>query len=201
MKKMIGLVLGLGLWVILAVPAMANEGELVLRGTVANGPACKAASVYVRGSYQVLLTCRNLLTPYSAEITRYVAWYREGESRWNRLGVLENGKLSSQTNEAFTQIQITAEETSGPRTASDRVIVAGQLTEFDFGLSSITTTQPSVPSPTVTVSTEVTPGAVQNQGSVGQTIKNIGRALGIGFLLLLVGVVAMTFITRRRGLS
>lgn len=197
MKKILGLLLGLGLAFTVATQARASEGQAILEPTTPGGPKCLVASVFIDRNYQLLLTCRNLITPYSAEITRYVFWaYNPEQKRWTSLGRVNQGKLATSTNFKFTELQVTAEEGS-PREPSERIVVKGAVAPFDFDKAAAPIlTATKTPTPIITgVVTPIPQGNV-----VGGVVRSIAKFLVIGFVVLLVAVVVLTFISRRKEL-
>ena len=198
MKKILGAVLGLVLIFLIAGSARASEGQSVLQAATAAGPRCLVNSVFVDTTYHVLTTCRNLITPYSAEVTRYILWYQSStQKRWVSFGQLKQGKLYSSTNTKFEDLKITAEAASSPREPSENIIASGKIVPYDFDVV-ITPLVQGTPSPTITPAPQTTPATAASSLSIGNVVKSIAKILIIGFGLLLVGVVVMTFITRRR---
>ncbi len=210
MKKLFLGLSTLGLLAILARPAMANEGIVLLRGAGASG-SCFAASVFVDGVYRVLGTCRDLKTALSPEQNRYVVWQTGETGKVRRLGEVINGKLSTTTNDKFTDLFITAESDGYINKPSESVLLAGivQTINFETGEvrpeADVTVAPTPTPSkttkvtPTKAVNATVTPEATTGQGIGGALSTVLKIALfGFGALLLIVGV--FSFISRKRAL-
>lgn len=201
MKRLAGLIIGLTAVFFLAGTALASEGETNLAPVNVNGPACKAFSVFTDNRYQLMLTCRNLITPYSAEITRYILWvYNSEQKRWLSLGRINQGKLVTSVNFKFEQLQVTAEEGS-PREPSDRIVAQGLVQPFNFDAKTapVITATPT-PTPTSGIGAVISPTPTQGKSVIGNIVGSIAKLLVIGFAVLLIGVVVLTFITRRREL-
>lgn len=197
MKKLLGVILGWGLIIISGQVALASEGQAVIRGKM-GGPVCHAFSIFEGTTYNVQLTCRGLVVPYSAEITRYVAWYGSTKKGWTYLGQVEGGKVFGRTANAFEQIQLTAEEKARPRRPSELVVATGQFEALDFSQAAAGEDIAIAETSDTTGDVVVQPKSDNNV--IGSVVGVVGRALAIGFAVLLIGVVVMSFITRRKGL-
>lgn len=197
MKRLIALVLGLVVVFFLARPVQASEGQTILEPTTPGGAKCLAFSVYIESGYQTLLTCRNLVTPYSAEITHYMLWANNPEKKkWVSLGYVNQGKLTARTSFRFDDLEVSAEEGS-PNQPGEFVVARGHVEPFDFDKRAVAPILTSMPTPTLAAAA-VSPTVQGN--AVGGIVKSVAKLLVIAFVVLLVGVVVMTFITRRREL-
>ncbi len=208
MKKNLigGLLSALLLGVVLFFPksASANEGVINLRGTGSNG-ACYAASVFIDGSYKILMTCRELKIALSPEKNRYVAWVEDDAMRQKRLGEIVNGKLSTITDIKFIRIFVTVEVDGYGNTPSGDILLTGFVEPINFG-PGIASTPIVTPTPTPTREDVAVPTVKTSQGG-GDSQNGLGRALGtifkialLGFGILLVIVGVFSFISRRRSL-
>ncbi len=199
--------------VVLAQPAKANEGILLMRGTGGTSGSCFAASVFVDGSYRVLATCRDLKTALSPELNRYVVWLTEENGKTKRLGEIVNGKLATTTNVKFTDLYITAESDGYINKPSENILLTGIVQTINFETGEVK------PGADVTIAPTPTPSKVTNKVTPTKAVdvtvettdetpsKGIGGALstvlkialfGFGALLLIVGV--FSFISRKRAL-
>ena len=190
--------------VVLFLPktASANEGVINLRGTTSKG-SCYAASIFVDGTYKVLMTCRDLKIALSSEKNIYVAWVEDEAGKQKRLGEIVNGKLSTLTDIKYVRIFITAETSGYGNKPTEEVILTGFVEPINFG-PGIASTPIITPTPTP-LDTQVSPTKATGQATEGQT--GLGSALstvfkiallGFGILLLVVGV--FSFLSRRRSL-
>lgn len=186
--------------------ASANEGVLNLRGSGTSG-ACFAASVFIDGTYKILMTCRELKIALSPERNRYVAWIEDDKASQKRLGEIINGKLQMSTDMKFIRIFVTVEADSFGNEPSGDVILTGFVEPISFG-PGIATTPIVTPTPTPstklektnTVPTGVITGTTTQNDGLGKALGTIFRIalLGFGILLLIVGV--FSFLSRRRSL-
>ena len=199
-----GLILSILFGAVLFLPktALANEGVINLRGTTSKG-SCYAASIFVDGTYKVLMTCRDLKIALSSEKNIYVAWVEDEAGKQKRLGEIVNGKLSTLTDIKYVRIFITAETSGYGNKPTEEVILTGFVEPINFGAGIIS---PPIITPTPTpLDTQVSPTKATGQATEGQT--GLGSALstvfkiallGFGILLLVVGV--FSFLSRRRSL-
>ncbi|HOX95782.1 MAG TPA: hypothetical protein PLI45_00155 [Candidatus Woesebacteria bacterium] len=211
-KKIVSGLLGSALLggVFMVTPAMANEGTAMLKSAGVSG-ACYVASVYVDGTYRVLVSCRELKMALSPENYNYLLWVNTEDGKVRRLGEIENGKLLASTDAKFNGIFVTAETDSYGNKPSQNVLLTGTISPIDFGAGVKNAEITTAPTPTqkkaVTTATP-TIEVVDESGAVEQaTNKGIGSALstvlkialfGFGALLLVVGV--FSFISRKRSL-
>ncbi len=190
-----------GLILFLPKGVQANEGVINLRGT-GTGGACYASSVFIDGTYKILMTCRELKIALSPEKNRYVAWVEDDAGKQKRLGEIANGKMSSMTDIKFVRIFVTVESDGYGNTPSADVLLTGFVEPINFGPGIVS---PSIitPTPTPTRADVVVPtGVAQAQGSsgLGSALGTIFKIalLGFGVLLLVVGV--FSFLSRKRSL-
>jgi len=196
--------------IVLAQPAKANEGVVLLRGAGTSG-SCFAASVFVDGTYRILATCRDLKTALSPEQNRYVVWSTGETGKIRRIGEIVNGKLATGTDTKFTNLFITAESDGYGSKPSDSILLSGVVQAINFATGevkqdvSVTIAPTPTPekaikaTPTKTTGAKVTPEATVGQGIGGALSTVLKIALfGFGALLLIVGV--FSFISRKRAL-
>lgn len=198
-----GLVFALAM---LATPGktLANEGVLNLRGTGSSG-ACYAASVFIDGTYKILMTCRELKIALSPEKNRYVAWVEDDAGSQKRLGEIVNGKLQTATDLKFIRIFVTVETESFGNSPSGDVLLTGFVEPINFG-PGIASTPILTPTPTpterVSAPTKITQknGTTTSENGLGKALGTIFRIALLGFGVLLVIVGVFSFISRRRSL-
>ncbi len=209
MKKIVSsLILVLGL-VIMASPALANEGVIRLAGRTEVDGRCFAASVYIDGSYKILVTCRGLRMALDPVQNKYVVWANVGE-RIQRLGEIVNGKLSANVADKFGSLFVTIESDGYPSKPAGETVMTGAIEAIDFGKGVLDTSlqptttagQPAASPSTVinergAVAPSVTPAA---SGRLTQVVVGIGKAILLGFILLLIAVGVMSFLARRKNL-
>lgn len=208
MKKVLGIFLFFVLIFVFSRGASANEGVLNMRGS--DGASCYAASVYVDGTYKILMTCRGLRIALSPERTRYVAWVVGEDNKEKRLGELVNGKMSVLTDIKFKEIYITSEEDGYGNKPTGVKLLSGNVEPIDFGKDVITPTPtPTMQQVTVTEAAKVTVTPKTTTSTQSKTDSSTGLAsalstvfkialFGFGLLLIVVGV--FSFLQRRRSL-
>jgi len=205
MKKgiLVSILVGVLWFGLSATKALASEGVFKLDSVNDSGASCYALSIFQTGRYKVNGTCRDLMTPYSAELNRYVLWATNAEGESVRIGEVKYGKIESSVSKKFVSLMVTAEEKSTARKPSEFVVargdwqavpLEGEVNKIDSSpLASVT------PSPTEQKTTaEAVVEDESERSGVARFLATVGRIVGIGFLLLLVGVVVMTIVTRRK---
>lgn len=189
-------------------PAQANEGTVLMRGAGVSG-ACFGTSVFVDGTYRVLMTCRDLKTALSPEQNRYVVWLNEEGGKVRRLGEIVNGKLTTATDVKFLSLFVTAEVDGYGNKPSDQLLLSGnmRMINFDDEKSMAGAEVTKSPTPTPKSGVKVTPTMAEEVEVTEVQAKSVGGALstilkiallGFGALLLIVGV--FSFISRKRAL-
>ena len=207
MKRLILGILGvIFAFLVVSKPAYANEGVLNLRGIGAG--RCYGVSVYIDGTYKMLLTCRELITALSPEKNRYVAWVEGEDGKQKRLGEIVNGKLSTITDIKFTKVFVTSENDGyGNKPLGDMILTA-TIEPIDFGkvipTPAIITPTPTQANSKVTSKTTVTPkptaSSEPSTSGLGSALSTIFKIALFGFGLLLVVVGVFSFLQRRRSL-
>lgn len=207
--------LGLVLAVILlafARPALANEGIIRLSGRSDVDGRCYAASVYIDGSYKILVTCRGLKMALDPVKNKYVVWANVGE-RIQRLGEIVSGKMSASVPEKFGSLFVTIEADGYPSKPSGDTVMTGAIEAIDFGKGVLDTSLQPATQPTVRPTATQSGGQVinergaviptvspANQGKLTGVVVGIGKAILLGFILLLIAVGVMSFLARRKNL-
>jgi len=190
-----GLVLAAALF--LAVkPALANEGVIRLVGSSEEGGSCYAASVYIDASYKILMTCRGLRMALDPVRNKYVVWANAGEKK-PRLGEIVNGKLSAGIADKFEALFVTLEPDAYGSKPTGVVVLIGGVETIDFGKGVAVITAAPLDDRGTVVPT-VTPGA--SEGRLTNVVVGIGKAILLGFVLLLIVVGVMSFLARRKNL-
>lgn len=198
MKKMIVLVFGLFAFLSFSKPAMASEGTFKMVPRVGGEGRCFASSVYVDGMYRVLVTCRDLRVAVDAEANKYVVWSEVLSSgKRRRMGEILNGKLMANSEEKFDRLFVTAERDSYLTKPVGVELLSGTVEPIDFG--SAVVNAKVTPTPTVykAVVQEVSTAQPSRLVSV---VTGLGKAILIGFVLLLIIVGVMSYLARRKSL-
>lgn len=187
---------------------MANEGVVNLRSGLNNG-SCYAASIYMDGSYRILMTCRELKIALTPERTKYVAWVVGEDDKEKRLGEIVNGKMSVITDVKFKSIYITSEDDSYGNKPTGDVLLTGNVEPIDFGKGvALVTPTPTPTQVEVSTTAKLTPTAkvtsattkTTQTSSLGSALSTIFKIALMGFGLLLVIVGIFSFLQRRRSL-
>ena len=191
---------------IIAGQASANEGTIKLAGKTDDAGRCFATSVYLDGTYRILVTCRGLKMAIDPIRNRYVLWAQQ-DTVVQRLGEIVSGKLEAAYDEPFQKLFVSLEKEAYPSTPADEVVLAGLVEAIDFG-KGVVDSSLIKPTLAVTVATKIDDrGAVVPTRAPAQTgnklvaiVSGIGKAILIGFILLLVVVGAMGFLAKRKSL-
>lgn len=199
MKKLLTLVT-LGLLFAFASPISAHEGSIDLT----NGEvSCKGISLYQSGYYRVFGRCDGLVYPHETTYNKYVLWGKTtARGELIRVAEVDKGYFSGNIASPFEGMTITAETDGLVRRPSDKVVVSGKVTVFDFDKSKVTTS-----STTPVASTSTTGVTVQNTTDKATTTTStagsvIGRILTslLVIILVIVGlVIGASLIFRNRG--
>lgn len=202
MKKLIALIVFSFLFTI-ASPASAREGSIDL---TSSSVSCKGISLFQSGSYRIFGRCDGLVYPHETTYNKYVLWGKTiARGELIRIGAVEAGYFSGNIASPFGDMVITAETDNLVRKPSDKVVVSGKLTVFDFDkskvtISTTTTTTPAASTAptgmTVQDTTSKVTAATSTAGSV------IGRILTslLVIILVIVGIaIGASLIFRNRG--
>lgn len=139
----ISIFFAIGLFVMSPKQAAASEGQFELANTVGENTRCYALSVLLQnGTYNVVVTCRNLIYPSDENNSMYILWSRNGNDIV-KLGSLALGKASFNTKTAFNQLFVTLEVTDRVNEPSNRVVMRGNLRDIAF-LAEVATPTPTV---------------------------------------------------------
>jgi hypothetical protein len=203
LKEESKLIAGLRVWLVIGVLGLgltlgaqqvrANEGQFLLENVEGGSSRCVAMSVLVDTTYQMVVTCRQLIfPPEPPDIQRYILWAEGGQLRRPRkLGEIQRGKLYARVNQQFTNLFVTAERTN-PTSPEGMVILAGALEPIDFKLTP-TPIPTGSPTPTLEEATgaaEASPAA--RTGFLRTTGGKILVIVLSGFLIFAVIVAIFT---------
>lgn len=170
-KLAAGFFLGLGIWLFAAGNAHATEGQIELRNQIKEDSRCYAVSGYLPGEaqYNIVVICRDLIYPATAEATRYVVWITPTNSNTpQRIGELAFGKVLLKTKTPFSSMFVTQEKDTNVKTPSGTTVLRGNVRNIPF-LDPNGTAAPSVLEPEATLSPSPTPAARGNVLSVFRT--------------------------------
>lgn len=195
MKKISGLVIFFSLLFFSFKIASASEGTFELRSTDTNKYKCFAASLQMQNlSYQVLISCRNIIFPVDDTIFTYILWAnpKDGGNAL-KLGSIGLGRGEYTVKTAFTSLFITAEQNGGVKAPAGKVVMRGSIKPVSFLEKEITANnnnetvkneeeQVAEPTPTKT--------SVRDRLLTG--IKRAGLASGLALIAILGLVFVLT---------
>lgn len=210
-KSILGLISTLVLFGLTVGGASANEGIVRLAGKDSGSGRCFAVSIYIDGSYKVLVTCRGLQMALDPVLNKYVVWANAGE-RQLRLGEIVSGKLQGNLQDRFDSVFVSLEADGYPSKPMGDVVLTGKMEAIDFGKGVFDSNlQPSVAT-TPTAAQSGGQAKIDERGAVVPTVTSqssgrltamavgIGKAILFGFILLLIVVGVMSFLARRKNL-
>lgn len=201
MKKLIALFVFSFLFATLS-PVSAREGSIDL---TSSSVSCKGISLFQSGSYRIFGRCDGLVYPHETTYNKYVLWGKTiARGELIRVGAVEAGYFSGNIASPFGDMIITAETDNLVRKPSDKVVVSGKLTVFDFDKSKVTTTTsvttPAASSTTTGMTVQDTTSKVTTATSTAGSV--IGRILTslLVIILVIVGIaIGASLIFRNRG--
>ncbi len=202
MKKLFALVI-LSLLFTVASPVKAREGSIDLTNS---GVSCKGISLYQNGYYRIFGRCDGLVYPHETTYNKYVLWGKTiARGELIRVGAVEAGYFSGNIASPFGDMVITAETDNLVRKPSDKVVVSGKLTVFDFDKSKVTTTTTTTqavasasPTSGITVQT-ATDKANTVKSTAGSVVGRILTSLLVIILVIVGLVIGASLIFRNRG--
>jgi hypothetical protein len=120
-----------------------------------------------------------------------------------RVAEVKNGKIDKTVSDKFVSLFVTAENGVNLRKAGDVIVARGELEalplvgEEEIKVS-VSPTLTEKGAKTVKEESNTATDSGKTQSGVVKILGSIGKIVGIGFLVLLIGVVVMTIITRRK---
>lgn len=189
MKKILVLLVGL---FVFAGSASAHEGSVDL---TSGSVSCKGVSIYQDGNYRVSGRCDGLVYPYETTYNKYVLWGKASVGgAMVRIAEIDRGYFSGNIASAFDAMYVTAEQKSLVRKASDKQVLAGKVTPFNFDKSQVTTA-PSITTATTTKDTTVT----ATTGTAGAVVAKIVTSLLVVILVIVGLAIGASLLFRSRG--
>jgi len=187
------------LWFVLAGSASAHEGSVDLTSSQVS---CKGVSLYQDGYYRVSGRCDGLVYPYETTYNRYVLWGKTSvRGEMIRIAEVDRGYFSGNIASPFNEMVITAEKDSLVRRPSDRIVLTGSLSVFNFDKSvTVAPTATTTPSTTTESKGVTVQSSTSTAGTTAGTV--IGKILTslLVIVLVIVGlVIGASLIFRNRG--
>ncbi len=180
--------------------ASAHEGAVDLT----NGKvSCKGVSIYQDGYYKVSGRCDGLVYPYETTYSKYVLWGKSSTGgAMVRIAEVDRGYFSGNISSAFDGMYITAEANGLVRKPSDKQVVTGSLTPFDFDKSKVTaapatsTTTAATTKDTKDTTIKATTAAT---GTAGAVVGKIVTSLLVVILVIVGLAIGASLLFRSRG--
>lgn len=198
MKKLLALALFAFLF---ATPTSAHEGSIDLAGS---GVSCKGISLYQDGYYRVFGRCDGLIYPHETTYNKYVLWGKTSARGENiRIAEIDKGYFSGNIASPFDGMFVTAEMDGLVRKPSDKQVVTGAVSIFDFDKSKVAAT----PAPATTTTSATSGITVQNAtekvstatSTAGSVVGKILTSLLVIILVIVGLVIGASLIFRSRG--
>ncbi len=196
MKKLLALVAFVFLFAY-ATPASAHEGSVDLTSSKVS---CKGVSLYQDGSYKVSGRCDGLVYPYETTYNKYVLWAKtSARGDMVRVGEVDRGYFAGNVSTPFDGMQITAEQDSLVRKPSEKLVVEGSVTVFDFDKSQTTAAPATTPAPATKGTTVQNANTATTGATAGTVIGKILTSLLVIVLVIVGLVIGASLIFRSRG--
>ena len=162
----------------------------------------KGVSLYQDGYYRVSGRCDGLVYPYETTYNRYVLWGKTSvRGEMIRIAEVDRGYFSGNIASPFNEMVITAEKDSLVRRPSDRIVLTGSLSVFNFDKSvTVAPTATTTPSTTTESKGVTVQSSTSTAGTTAGTV--IGKILTslLVIVLVIVGlVIGASLIFRNRG--
>ena len=176
----------------------AHEGLVDLtRGTV----SCKGISIYQDGYYRVTGRCDGLVYPYETTYNKYVLWGKTSTGgQMIRIAEVDKGYFSGNISSPFDGMYITAEQNGLVRKASDREVVVGRVSYFDFDKSKVTTAPTTATTTTkTTTSSDTAKVTTATTSTAGAVVGKIVTSLLVVILVVVGLAIGSSLLFRSRG--
>lgn len=196
MKKLLALI---AFAFVFATGVSAREGLVDL---TSNEVSCKGVSIYQDGYYRVTGRCDGLVYPYETTYNKYVLWGKTvTRGEMVRIAEIEKGYFSGNITDSFEAMYVTAEQKGLVRKASDKQVLVGKVTPFDFDKSQVTT----APATTTTASTTTakdttsTSATTTTKSTAGAVVGKIVTSLLVVILVIVGLAIGASLLFRSRG--
>jgi hypothetical protein len=182
----------------------AMEGTTELESITAEDYRCYAVSIQMMNwSYQILVTCRNLIYPAGDNIFQYVMWADPiEEGKPIRLGELGLGRASFRTKTSFSSLFVTTEINKRGKEPEGSTVMIGNVERIHFldepspaQVLDIGEGEPEI-SPTTATLTPTTPEERPESTDSNRLVMGLRRA-GIVIGIALITIVGIVFVLTR----
>jgi hypothetical protein len=193
MKKILALV---AFSFLLASTASAREGLVDL---TSNSVSCKGISIYQDGYYRVTGRCDGLTYPYETTYNKYVLWGKTtARGEMIRIAEVDKGYFSGNIASPFESMYITAEKNGLVRKVSDKQVLSGRVTAFNFDKSQVTTA-PTTTTPAATTAPGTTTTPTTTSSTAGAVVGKIVTSLLVVILVIVGLAIGASLLFRSRG--
>jgi hypothetical protein len=193
MKKILALV---AFSFLLASTASAREGLVDL---TSNSVSCKGISIYQDGYYRVTGRCDGLTYPYETTYNKYVLWGKTTtRGEMIRIAEVDKGYFSGNIASPFESMYITAEKNGLVRKVSDKQVLSGKVTAFNFDKSQVTTA-PTTTTPAATTAPGTTTTPTTTSSTAGAVVGKIVTSLLVVILVIVGLAIGASLLFRSRG--
>jgi hypothetical protein len=193
MKKILALV---AFSFLLASTASAREGLVDL---TSNSVSCKGISIYQDGYYRVTGRCDGLTYPYETTYNKYVLWGKTtARGEMIRIAEVDKGYFSGNIASPFESMYITAEKNGLVRKVSDKQVLSGKVTAFNFDKSQVTTA-PTTTTPAATTAPGTTTTPTTTSSTAGAVVGKIVTSLLVVILVIVGLAIGASLLFRSRG--
>jgi hypothetical protein len=179
-----------------ASTASAREGLVDLTN---NSVSCKGISIYQDGYYRVTGRCDGLTYPYETTYNKYVLWGKTTtRGEMIRIAEIDKGYFSGNIASSFESMYITAEQNGLVRKASNKQVLSGKVSAFDFDKSQVTTA-PTTTTTTPATSTTTTTTPTATSSTAGTVVGKIVTSLLVVILVIVGLAIGASLLFRSRG--
>ena len=187
MKKILGVFMVAGS-LFMVGKVSAREGSVDLTN---DSVSCKGVSIYQDGNYRVSGRCDGLVYPYETTYNKYVLWGKTSVGgQMIRIAEIDRGYFTGNIDSAFDAMYVTAEQKGLVRKASNKQVLSGKVTPFDFDKSQVTTITTK---DTTVVPTPATPA------TAGTVVGKIMSSFLIVILVIVGLAIGASLLFRSRG--
>jgi len=167
--------------------ARGSEGTVELNNHVAGSARCWASSVrMVDQTFQVLLSCRNIVYPADTDVFNYGVWASPADgSSAEFLGTVGVGKARFETKKPFSSLFVTIERSQKPSFPGSELVMSGAVRPIEF-LAPDGPEEPELGTPAPTPVPTPKPARGVSRLIAGGGLAIIAGVAGIGALLWVI---------------
>lgn len=174
----------------------ASNGQINLTSTNGKNYRCYAMSSYMaNSSYNVLISCKDLIYPPDEGLFKYVVWANPSEgSGPQRLGELGVGTALYKTRTAFSSLFVTTEENQNTRSPQGATVMTGRVNPIPI----LENENVPTPNPEEASQEEIQPEdqTTNEMSTKDRLLLGLKRA-GLVSFLALIAVIGLVFVLTR----